>query len=339
MAFLKTYFMKKTNSIVLKKNKFVLIGLLFLTYGILIGKYEFPPYKTLRKSFYILQSFNKKHFAQNTINISEIKTNNIIQLLDKKDSLLLRIIVVGDGHFGENYVFWEKQFSTDYKLRYKMMINWLNDEVKNNGVDFVIFNGDNAHDDNSLLDEVKKHYDKLETNYYVVHGNHDYSTPEQWYNIWGYSWNYNFENKNYAFIILNSSFMPNSYDCANDSWLKEKLGAHKDKDGIFVFCHIPQHPWIYKNDINKELICKEITANFLKTKNLKMIVYSHAHYNDGHYKFKFNNYDFDFFFTGHFGHWGLPYYGYRVIEIFKNGKIFTYQYNPLTSKIMNFSEL
>jgi len=319
------------------------ICLFIFTYGILIGKYEFPPYRIIQAVYYKLNSlyFNNHNYEHKNSGfiISKINTNKCNNLKTNEDSIILRIIVAGDGHFGENYVPWENQYATTWEIRYEKIIYWLNNEIESNGVDFIVFNGDNVHDDNTLLSEVKVFFDRIKTNYYVVHGNHDFSTDEQWERIWGYSWNYVFEKENYAFVLLNSSYAPNSYNCGNNVWLRKVLHEHEDKDGVFVFCHIPQHPWISQNDTIKELLCPKLTSTLLSCENLKMVIYSHCHDCDGHNKMTYKNSEIDFFFTGHFGHWGLPYYGYRVIEIYDDGSIKTFQYNPLTSKTMNCSFL
>jgi hypothetical protein len=43
-----------------------------------------------------------------------------------------------------------------------------------------------------------------------------------------------------------------------------------------------------------------------------------------------------YLFDGHFGgNWGLPYKGYRIVEVLDNGKVRTYQYNPELNPVMN----
>jgi hypothetical protein len=47
-----------------------------------------------------------------------------------------------------------------------------------------------------------------------------------------------------------------------------------------------------------------------------------------------------YFFDSHpAGSWGPKYNGYRIVEVFKNGQILTYQMNPVPMKKVNNTEI
>lgn len=220
------------------------------------------------------------------------------------------------------------------------MINWINEEIENTGVDFVVFNGDLVHDKSEDLIIVKDRFDKINTKYYVVHGNHDYSSDKEWKELWGYNWNHNFVKSNYAFLLLNSSFKEGSYDCIDYKWLEKMLKKYENKDGIILFCHIFQHGKNYKGINFFGVDCKKASELMFDSKNIIMAVYSHAHNLDSHFIVKSEKENMiNVFFTGHFSAWGLPYLGYRIIEIYENDYIVTYQFNPENDKIKNISIL
>ena len=59
--------------------------------------------------------------------------------------MVLRFAVAADGHWGLN----------NSELNWPQMISWLHAEKEDKGLDFVIFNGDNAHNNPLLLYDVK----------------------------------------------------------------------------------------------------------------------------------------------------------------------------------------
>src|SRR5471030_159386 len=82
-----------------------------------------------------------------------IGVGNIIQSfaastfkMPAKKDVLLRFALVSDGHYG--------QPDTDYDMHHGRMIEWVNKEKSERGVDFTIFNGDTIHNGPEFLPQV-----------------------------------------------------------------------------------------------------------------------------------------------------------------------------------------
>ena len=60
----------------------------------------------------------------------------------------LRFVVASDGHFG--------QPDTNYEKFHEEMMEWLNEEHRGKGLDFVVFNGDLIHNEPRLLPQVRE---------------------------------------------------------------------------------------------------------------------------------------------------------------------------------------
>jgi predicted phosphodiesterase len=271
----------------------------------------------------------------------------VCKLLDliKQRRIIHRFVTAGDGHWFDHHITtahkrlgkWANNLF--YTNRHDSMIQWMNYEANTDGVDFIVFNGDLATNKPEQLPIIKEQYDRLNNKYYVVHGNHDHSSDSHWKSIWGDSLNHSFEFDDYACILLNSANEQGDYLCADHEWLSKQLTLYKGKTGILIFCHIFQHGT--ENSMGVD--CKEVTQLLLDTENVKMVVYSHKHLLNGHFPI-FKSLDdggrqLDTFFTGHFSSWGLPYLGYRVIEIYEDRKIGTYALNPATANVLNWNEI
>lgn len=257
-----------------------------------------------------------------------------------------RIVATGDGHWFDHHITsahkrlgkWAN--NQGYEERHRDMIAWLNAEIDGDGADFVVFNGDLVTNRPEHLPIIKEVYNTLKGKYYVTHGNHDHSSEENWRKIWGYGRDHSFTLGDYAVILLNSSNEKGKYECADHVWLQGQLNAHVDKAGVLVFCHIWQH-----GDCGSlgGVDCPEVTEMLLDAENAKMVVYSHTHRRDGHYPiFKSLNdggRQLDAFFTGHFSAWGLPNPGYRVIEIYADGGIGTYAFDPANKMVVNWTAI
>lgn len=312
-------------------------------------------YKTTRRNFFKKSliiggiGFSSPIIA-NTIlpndNLKKKKTNNsnncIKERLRKGKKIFHRIIVVGDPHWRDDHISSELNRTPGLyannihsKQRFDMMINWLNEEKQTEGTDFIVFNGDVATNRTEDLPIIKEQFEKLKSQYYVVHGNHDHSSEENWKSLWGYGRNHSFSIGNYGIILLNSANENGNYECADNKWLEPQLEAFKNKSGILVFCHIPQ----YDNSFIPEGLLCSATESLIKTPNVKMVVHSHEHLKDGFYAITRGNLQLKTFFTGHFSAWGLPYLGYRVIEIYDDGSIITYMFNPAEDIVNNFNLL
>jgi Icc protein len=232
--------------------------------------------------------------------------------LPDPDELSLRFAIASDGHYG--------QPGTEYASLHDDMTNWLLKEAGERGLAFTMINGDLIHDDISFLPEVKSKWDRLKMPYYVSHGNHDKIDAAGWEKAWNIPWHFAFEEKDAAFLILNTSDKEGKYICPDLDWTREKLSSFASKKQLFVFMHITPFTWTKGG-----VACPELVELFNKQDNLKTIFHGHDHDQDG---VKEDNGKLYFFDSHIAGNWGTPYHGYRIIEILKTGELFTYQMNP-----------
>ncbi|MEO8764942.1 MAG: metallophosphoesterase [Ginsengibacter sp.] len=239
--------------------------------------------------------------------------------LSPANKVSMRFAIASDGHYGQD--------GTKYDLQHDQMIQWINAEKHGRGIDFTVINGDLFHNNVSFLPIVKKKWDQLEMPYYVSHGNHDQADEANWKDTWNMLWHHSFENKDVGFLVLNTADATGKYICADVEWTKFQLQQFASKKHVFVFMHITPFNWT-KNG----LPCPEIVELFNNQDNLKAVFHGHDHDMDD---VKENNGKY-YFFDAHIGgSWGTVYNGYRIVEVLKNGKILTYQVNPLSNEKVN----
>lgn len=270
---------------------------------------------------------NRRRFIGQTIRAAMvISAGNILQsfapgtfeLPDRK-KVKLRFALASDGHFG--------QPKTDFNLTHNTMVGWLNNEKANRGLDFTVVNGDLFHDLPELFPQVKKVWDGLSMPWYATHGNHDKVEESSWQSAFDYGWHHAFEQHNCGFIILNTADVSGKYICPDLSFAETQLNNYAGKKHLFVFMHITPFKWT-DNGID----CPELTSMFAKQPNLRGIFHGHDHDQDNVKENSGKHY----FFDGHVGgSWGKPYYGYRIVEVLKNGDILTYQMNGTTARQEN----
>lgn len=240
-------------------------------------------------------------------------------ILPAKDKIKLRFAIASDGHYG--------QPGTDYKSMHEQMLNWLNAENKERGLDFTMINGDVFHNEVGFQEEVKSLWQKLAMPFYVSHGNHDNCTESVWQNSWGKPWHYTFEQHDAGFIVLNTADEKGTYICPDLNFAKEALQKFENKKQLFVFMHITGLTWT-KNGID----CAELIEYFNKQQNLKAVFHGHDHDQDA---MKEHNGKYYFFDAHIAGNWGTDYRGYRIVEVLKSGEVITYQMNPSTHAQVN----
>lgn len=239
--------------------------------------------------------------------------------LPARKKLRLRVAIASDGHYG--------QPETDYMAMHTEMVSWINEEHAVRGVDFSFINGDLFHNDTSFLEPVKKHWDTLAMPYYVSHGNHDMTDEDNWTKTWNNAWNYGFEKKGIGFIVLNTADAAGNYICPDLNETRNLLKQYEQHKQLFVFMHITPVKWT-ENAVN----CPEIIKMFENQRNLKAIFHGHDHDQDN---VKENKGRFYFFDSHVAGNWGTAYRGYRILEVMKDGDIFTYQMNPANKAKVN----
>jgi len=236
-----------------------------------------------------------------------------------RDKQVCRFAIASDGHFG--------QASTEFETHHHNMIQWINAEKTNQGIDFTVINGDLFHNDPSFLQPAKKSWDNLTMPYYVSHGNHDMTGEDYWATVWNLPWHFSFEHGDIGIIVLNTADDKGNYKCPDVDWTKSELQKLSTKKHLFVFMHITPFTWT-----NGGIACPAIVELFDQQRNLKAIFHGHDHDEDN---VKEKNGRFYFFDSHIAGSWGTNYNGYRIVEVYENGQILTYQMNPKPMRKVN----
>ncbi|SDJ74660.1 Tat (twin-arginine translocation) pathway signal sequence [Catalinimonas alkaloidigena] len=235
----------------------------------------------------------------------------------------LRFAVASDGHFG--------QPDTPFEETHAQMVDWLNREAGERGLDFVFFNGDLIHDDPQMLPRVKTHFDRLQVPYYVSKGNHDQVTDAVWRRQWGYGENHDFALNDIGFVVGKTSNLAGDYLCADTAWLAEALQRHRKRSHVFVFLHIPQRTWA-----KASIDCPDVMRLLEQTPNLAAVFHGHDHSTDD-VKVSAGK---SFCFDGHIGgSWGVAYHGYRIVEVQADGSVHSFQFNPAAQPVVNTNRL
>ena len=276
-------------------------------------------------------SLSRRKFFKLSLNGAfVISVKNVLQPFNGADfslfpasEIITRFAIVSDGHYGQE--------KTEYKLLHNQMVKWLNAEKNERSIDFTMVNGDLFHNDASFLPIVKSRWDQLKMPYYVSHGNHDQTPEDNWKKTWNTQWHYSFEQKDAAFIVLNSADDKGTYICPDVEWTKNELQRFNSKKQLFVFMHITPFKWT-----GAGLPCPEIVELFDKQENLKAVFHGHDHDQDD---VKENNGKYYFFDSHVGGNWGTDYNGYRIVEILKSGEIITYQMNPSSRQKINNKDI
>lgn len=255
----------------------------------------------------------------------------------------LRFAVASDLHYG--------QANTPFEQMTKELAEWVHLEKKNKGLDALFLNGDLTHDSTEMLLQLRGgHLSKLEVPYYAIKGNHDFidakpgSDTESWDKIWGYPANHTVKMGDFVFIMADTSApaTANIYLAADIDWLKRKLVEHRDAAAIFVMIHIPQRthkvegwPEHGVHDKAEQPKAEAVMDLLESTPNVRAVFHGHNHLETGVYVSDKLRY----FFDSHAGgSWGAK-RGYRIVEIYEDHKMVTYQVNAEDDAELNRHEL
>jgi len=230
----------------------------------------------------------------------------------------LRIAVLSDGHFGQK--------NTDYAAFHSDALRWLQHE-KQQGLDFIILNGDLFHDDPAALPGLRDWLAQLPAPWYASHGNHDRIAELVWQELTGRPYNHVVYLGRDVFIFLNTADAAGKYIQEPTTWMAEQLQRYRQVPNLFVVMHITPFGWTSAGHPHPDMV-----ALFSAQPNLRAIFHGHDHEEDG-YKLHEGK---PYFFDGHTGgSWGVPYRGYRILEIAKDNSIYTYQVNPAQAQPVN----
>lgn len=165
---------------------------------------------------------------------------------------------------------------------------------------------------------------------YAGYGNHDQVTDAEWLRVFGHRRSHAFSAGDFGHIILQTSDETGARQlCIGEHFLKTKLAEFADKKGVFVYAHIPRYGDIRPDTKYDSPDCVEIMRILQQASNLYGVFHSHFHEEDRMFKKQGIN----VLFTGHFAHYGLNYYGCRIVEIQKDGQAVSFQYDATNKRI------
>jgi predicted MPP superfamily phosphohydrolase len=267
------------------------------------------------------------------------------------EPLALRFVVLSDGHC-------DTQTGAQNS---EAMLQWVQAEKSENGLDLVFFNGDTINGFNAsyqltyqtTYQTVKDNYfSRLAVPYYVIKGNHDFVDGEAfWQNIWGYLPNHSFSIGDSAFILANSSILQTpsanlstvwQYDCSymDNTWLNNTILSYSDKANVFILMHVapikvPEYevPHCTYDCLTRD--CKDIQDTIKKYSNVKALFHGHLHQYVQEKILNGKHYFWDGAFGDGFGY-GIdivPNKGYRIVEVGISGKVHTYRCNKFCNTI------
>jgi len=254
---------------------------------------------------------------------------------------VIRIAIISDGHYGgqwEDPDRWSSEGDeTPCDTRYEMLVNWVNDEILYNGLDFVVVNGDNWHDEpnntipsgypgagTSYRGRVKYWLDQINCPYYVTHGNHDRDSFSAFNSHFGHPVNHHFEYGGYGFILANTG----SENGADEGWgtgyllpdaqfIQDTSASYIDNEKpVIIFSHVD---WtstryngggLYSGDFGDNAGLH----NYVRSNpHILSVHWGHRHAHTVALDYGGQNY----LMTGHFSHRtdGQDSYGYRIIEL------------------------
>jgi predicted phosphodiesterase len=234
---------------------------------------------------------------------------------DPIEKVKLKFAVASDGHFGQK--------NTPYPMYFDNLVHWLN---QTEDLDLVFFNGDLIHDEPTYLAQAKEKMDQLKMPWYAIQGNHDRVSASRWESTLGYPVNHVISKGETAFVMATTSNQAGEYLCADLDWLSTTLHKLKRTEHVFVMLHISQKDWV-QNGVD----CPQVMELLANSKNVKAVFHGHDH--QQHYTKYYQ--EKPFIFSGHMGgSWGQEYKGYRLVELFEDGKVSIQQLNPLAGAVV-----
>ncbi|HXI01454.1 MAG TPA: metallophosphoesterase [Sphingobacteriaceae bacterium] len=251
-----------------------------------------------------------------SILLADGKVVKATELLVPKSKLKLRFFVASDGHYGQPDIPSDEYFKT--------LVESVNSWNKTDKAKFIAINGDIIHDKKEFLLPAKQWLEKLDIPYYVTKGNHDTVEDDYWNKTFNTSLNYSFKKGSDAFVFANTSNLKGEYVCPDVKWMEAELNKYKGYNNIFIFIHITPIKWTAHGIDWPQLI--ELFTHY---PNIRAVFNGHDHQQDD---IKVKN-NISYLFDGHFGgSWGVPYRGFRMVEIYTDNTIQTCLFDP-TAKL------
>jgi hypothetical protein len=248
--------------------------------------------------------------------------------------IVFRFATASDGHYG----------GTAYDdTRHADLARWLRQEKEVAGLDVFIHLGDMGHHRPPVYKQeihaVQRILLKpLAMDVFAARGNHDYLSDAEWEKEFGYPPNHAFERGDCGFIIGSSTDGRNgTVQCPGadaTQWLSDRLARFSKKKYVFYFSHVFPYRDLRGGQIT--VACPEVTALLHGSRNVIASYHGHMHLTDYVFAKKACGRELHYCFHGRFGWtWGTLYRGYRITEIYRDGTVYTYQYNPKSGEAVN----
>ena len=272
-----------------------------------------------RRSFLKNVSFATAFFA-----VGGFRKISASTIFENRKNVAIRFVVASDSHYG--------QAGTAYDEMIEKITTQINSFHAEAPLDFCVINGDIIHNEKKLLPLAKQKLDVLDPVYYVTRGNHDMVSADYWNEVWGMPLNHTVVVKNQAIVLGDTSNEEGKYLSPDLTWLAQVLESNKHRKHAFLFLHIPQKAWT-ANAVNTPAF----EALVDQYPNISAIFHGHEHDQDGIKLL--GTRQIPCLFDAHMGgNWGTPYKGFRVVEVLKDGTLFSYMMNP-TQKINEYTKV
>jgi hypothetical protein len=244
--------------------------------------------------------------------------SSLAQPVPDKKKRRLRFVVGSDSHYG--------QPNTPYRDHMNAAIDQMKAIHAKDPFDFGVINGDIIHDDFTFTPEARQLLDTLPFTYHVTQGNHDMATAQQWENGWNRPVNYSVKLDDVVLLFATTSNEKGTYLPPDLNWLQQQFQQHASAKHILLFIHIP--PIKFTNNAIESKAFVELVGD---QANLRAVFHGHEHDKDSIYWYK----NIPFIFDGHIGgSWGVPYRGFRIVELQMDGALLTWIMDPI-KKINN----
>jgi len=299
-------------------------------------------------------------------------------LLNQPAEIVFRFAIGSDTHYGSdiptdpsdgnaqsvtNFVNWMNREKDDSRLD----LVFINGDITMNprtgwngpGLNYPIDQG--GYVESHYINIKANHLDSLEMPVFLNKGNHDYVDPDtngafhtwegickpfyqkQDYEPYTITWggpeyktgNHVIEDKdnNYAWIMADATVYGESeqYGSADVEWLRQELERLKNKRAVFILIHIAQRAQGWPEF---GFDSKPVMDLIESSKNVKATFHGHNH--DELRRFMSGGKPY--FFDSHISSWGNK-KGYRIVEIYNDGSMKTFQYDAEENTIINAHDI
>lgn len=226
----------------------------------------------------------------------------------KPADVVVRFAIGSDAHWGMQ--------GTDYRAYLRSFVDEVNSLDTAPGLDLAVVNGDLTNEGTKFLPQARTELERLSVPYVVTRGNNDYASDKQWRTIWGREINSTETIAGRLFVFASTSDGKGSQDCPDGKWIEKTLAAHADATDVYLVFHVPP-----VNRSTLELRCSRLQRLLAEQPRIRAVFNGHVHDLDSVLPLG----DVPYLFDGHIGaSTGVPYHGFRVVELLADGGIHTW---------------